>query len=110
MNTFHINSLPLLLSLSAMFGILLHDTKIDSATALAMTVPVALASYGAADVAFKMSDPHTHSERSGFSQSIRELRTQQPRLQTRFGDDERHVVAKKSSVTISGGEYSWPSI
>lgn len=105
-----INPIPLILTLSTAFGVLVHDTQIDKATATAMTMPITIVAYGAADIALKLNDPHVHSERAPLSEGVRDLKASQPRVQPRNGDDKKYVTQKKSSVTSFGSEYSWPSI
>lgn len=104
------NLLPLLFTLSTAFGVLVHDTQLDRATATALSAPVAIINVAAADSSLKSSDLHVHSERASFSRSISELDGSQPRTQTRNGDDKKYVVQKKLSSSSTDSEYSWPSI
>ncbi|MBC7943265.1 hypothetical protein H7X68_02085 [Candidatus Saccharibacteria bacterium] len=105
-----INPLPIFFTLGTVFGVLVHDTQIDRATAASLVAPIVIVSYGATDVALNQNDPHIHSERVSVSESIRNLKTDQPRVQTRGGDDKKYVVQKKSSFQSYGSDYSWPSI
>lgn len=98
-----INPLPLLLTLSTSFGVLLHDTQIDRATTTALTLPAIVASYGAADIALKLNDPHTHAERVHINAS-------EPRVRARSNDDKKYIFSKKLRVNSYGSDYSWPSI
>lgn len=100
---FVINPLPILLTLTTTFGVLVHDTQIDQATSIAIALPVAVATYGVADVSLKLNDLHVHAERVSFS-------SRQPSTQPRSNDDKKYIVAKKYSLNSFGGEYSWPSI
>lgn len=105
-----INPIPLIITLSTAFGVLIHDTQIDKATSTALTMPALIAAYGAADIALKLNDPHVHNERASLSEGVRDLKASQPRVQPRNGDDKKYVTQKKSAVTTFGSEYSWPSI
>ena len=105
-----INPLPVLLTLSTAFGVLVHDTQLDMAAKTALTAPIVVVAYAGADMAMKMNDPHIHNERVSFSNGVRELKGEQPRTQTRNGDDKKYLVQKKSSTLSYGSEYIWPSI
>ena len=104
-----INPLPLLLTLSTAFGVLVHDTQLDMAAKTALTVPIAIVAYGGADMTMKINDQHIQNERVSMSQRLGELKGDQPRTQTRGGDDKKYFVQKKSSVHSYGSEYIWPS-
>lgn len=105
-----INPIPLLLTLSAAFGVLIHDTQVDRAASTIMSTPVAIVSSGESGVSSKMNDLHVHSERVSVPQNVDELKTSQPRTKPRDGDDKKYVVQKKSSLSLYGSEYIWPSI
>ena len=95
--------LPLIIALATGFGVLIHDTQIDKATATAIALPALLATYGASDISFKLNDPHTHTERVSVAGS-------HPRVQPRSGDDKKYISLKKFGTTSFGGDYSWPSV
>lgn len=105
-----INPIPLLLTLSAAFGVLIHDTQVDRAASTILSTPSAIVSSGEQGIFSRMNDLHVHSERVSVSQDVDELKTSQPRVQPRDGDDKKYVVQKKSSLNLYGSEYSWPSI
>lgn len=98
-----INPLPVLLTLTTTFGVLVHDTQIDQATTVALALPAIVASYGAADISLKLNDPHTHVKRVSFA-------SRQQSTQPRNSDDKKYIVAKKYSSNGFGGDYSWPSV
>lgn len=88
------NSLILLISLSTATGVFLHDTRIDKATAVGMTIPAVLA-YDADTKQVNLgNDLHTHHERSVIEQSIRDLRSDNPRMQPRANEDKKHLMQK----------------
>jgi hypothetical protein len=89
-----INTISIIVSMSTMMGVLLHDTHTDKAALTAISGPSV---YMSSDANTKMlgGDPHTHTERHSFSQSISELKTENPRLQPRYIDDRKHILQKK---------------
>lgn len=105
-----LNPLPLLVTISTAFGVLIHDTQLDVMAKTALTTPMAIVGYVGVDAAMKMNDPHVHNERVSLSHSMRVMKGSQPRTQTRGGDDKKYVIQKKSSVHSYGSEYIWPSI
>ena len=88
------NPLPILLSLSTMFGVLVHDTKIDQFTTSFLAVPAVVASYDGINNALKLGDAHTHTERTVISQLTRSLAMENPRLQPRGHEDKKYVLQK----------------
>ena len=104
-----INPLPILLTLSTAFGVLVHDTQIDAAARSVLTTPISIVSYSSADLLTKMNDPHIHNERASVSRSVDDMQPAQPRTPTR-SDDKKYVGQKKSAVLSYGSEYIWPSI
>lgn len=109
MYQFLIKTTPVFLTFAIVAGVLLHDTQLDQATKVALTVPIMLVSYGGAEIALKMSDPHVHNDRAGSGRALRVVHNIQPRVQTR-GDDKKYVVQAKSNVNSYGNDYYWPSI
>lgn len=87
---------PILISLSTMFGVLVHDTKIDQMTTGLLAVPAIIASYEGINSAIKMSDPHTHVERVSVSQFARAFAAEVPRTQVR--QDEKKYRLEKNVV------------
>lgn len=103
-----LNPLPILLTLAASFGVIFHDTQVDRATTTALALPSAFVSYGGADVAIKLSDPHVHTE-SFSTSNIEQLHNGQPRTQTRGDEDKKYISVKKFVSDGMGSEYHWPS-
>ena len=103
------NPAPLLFTLTTMFGVLVHDTQIDKATIVAITIPAAYVSYAAVDAVNKSGDAHTHVERVSYNNRLNALRSPIQRLQPR-DDDLPYMQAKK--VHLGGGENTslWPSV
>ena len=89
---FIINPLSVLISLSTLFGVVMHDTKIDQMTTTILAAPAALASYeGATNVLSKMD--HTHAERVSVTELGRSLAYESPRTQVR-NDIRKHIMQK----------------
>ncbi|MFZ2835726.1 hypothetical protein D3C85_220780 [compost metagenome] len=86
--------LSIALSLSTATGVLLHDTKLDKAASLA---PALSAGLDAADRSIKLAgDPHTHAERGSLSQAVRDIKSQNPRVQPRTTEDKKHLMQKNA--------------
>lgn len=86
-----ISTTSVLASLLTLFGVFLHDTRLDKATVIA-TTPMQ-AHYASAPKAMLQGDAHTHVERSSFSQAMRIYQTSTPGVQPR-GDERRHVMQR----------------
>lgn len=91
---FFLNPLPVLISLSTLLGVLVHDTKIDQLTTTLLATPALVASYEGVSHALKMSDPHTHTERISLSEAVRNMANGSPRLQPRLSEEKRHLLQK----------------
>lgn len=86
------NSLSVLVSFSTMFGIVVHDTKIDMMTTTIIAAPAVLASYdGMTNPLSKMD--HTHTERVSITELGRSLAFESPRTQVRT-DQKKHILQK----------------
>lgn len=104
-----INTILSSLALATAFGVILHDTQLDRATAVAIAVPVAALGYAAADASIKAGDAHVHVERVSLAK-ISGLRTTLPRLNPR--EDDRHARKQNKIAFLGAGsaETVWPSI
>lgn len=90
-----VTPLSIFLSLSTATGVLVHDTRIDKATMTALAIPSVVASYQAnTKLVNYATDSHTHTERHSFSQSIRDLKADNPRIQPRAQEDKKYVSQK----------------
>lgn len=76
-----------------MFGVLVHDTKVDQFTTTLMATPAIVASYDGINNALKLGDGHTHTERVIVSQLSRSLALENPRMQPRQ-EDKKYVLQK----------------
>lgn len=86
------NSLPFLISVSTLFGVVVHDTRFDKFASALLAVPVIVASYEGIDGLLKTND-HTHTERVSVSQFARAFAAETPRTQVRQ-DDKRYRLEK----------------
>jgi len=104
-----IRPLPLLFTLTAGFGVLVHDMQIDRATTVALALPTAFATFAAVDTALKSSEHHVHVERASAPKNYVNIGATLPRIQPR-DDDRRYVQSKKISFGSMDSGYIWPSI
>lgn len=106
----HISQLAVLtLSLLTAVGVLLHDTRIDKATTVALTVPVALVAIDTVGKFAQLSgDPHTHSERGSLSQAVRSINSSTPRIQPRDDDKRYHLQKKVAKGVHAFDGYYFP--
>lgn len=105
-----INPVAMLFTLTTAFGVFLHDTQIDNATKVAITVPAAIMAAATAEIGIKATDSHVHVERVSAPKQTNALRTPTPRQQPR-DDDKKHLQNKKSFLTAGGDSMSlWPSV
>jgi len=102
-----INLFPVILSLSTVAGVLVHDMHVDRAATLAIVLPTLAATALTADQ-FIGGHAHVHVERAEPGQTFRSglPKTQPPR------DDERKYVSNKKAHLGFGYDqgYVWPSV
>lgn len=95
-----VKPLIILFTIATSIGVLVHDTHIDKASTVALTLPVIAVGYGIANaVDFKTNDPHTHTET--VTENLKRLVTAQPRLQTRFTDEKSYLSNKKLPISTT---------
>jgi hypothetical protein len=88
-----INQLTIVVTLATLFGVVVHDTKVDQFTAHLLAVPAVIATYEGAN-ALKLSDSHVHVEIMSMSQVIRNLNGKMPSLATRMIEDKKYRMPK----------------
>lgn len=98
-NTVLTAPISLFVSLAALAGVTLHDTKVDKLATSFVGVPAvaSVTDNGSRGIA---NDPHTHVERVNVS----ELKTLQPRIMPR-ADQKKHLMqrnAPKGTHTYDG--------
>lgn len=87
-----LNSFSILVSFATLFGVVMHDTKVDQMTTTYLTTPSLRASFdGSTNVISKMD--HTHAERVSVSELSRSLAYESPRTQVR-NDQRKHILQK----------------
>jgi hypothetical protein len=87
--------LSILLSLSTAAGVFVHDTRIDKATLTVLSGPtVGTNSEASIKLVNHATDSHTHVERHTLSQSLHELKTDNPRIQPRNNNEKKYVSQK----------------
>jgi len=101
-----INLAPIVFILAVTAGLLLHDMRIDKAATVALALPAALATYGAAHMV--SGSEHIHVERVAFSNQSRVFHSTLPKITPRDNSD-RYIQPKK---TIANGDSTslWPSV
>jgi hypothetical protein len=71
MFTSFLNPLAIIMSLSTLLGVLVHDTRIDKVTSVALTAPALTSSYDANTKGISFAtDLHTHVERTSVGHAI----------------------------------------
>lgn len=100
--------LPLLITLTTGTGVLLHDSRFDRATALA--VPIPFSTEDVSDLAMMLRDQHVHTERVSVGAAAQGLSIADPSIGPRTSDDKKYITSKKLTINSSGSEYIWPSI
>lgn len=105
-----INPVPIIFTLSTMFGILVHDLHIDRATTVAVALPALIASAGALDKVIN-SNYHTHVERASLPKFSKSFRSTLPNVQPPRDDDRRYIQNKKAHLGFGTDHtYLWPSV
>lgn len=91
-----VTPLSIFLSLSTATGIFLHDTRVDKATLTVLSTANSSPSYQAANTKLVnyATDSHTHVERHSLSQSLHEVRGDNPRIPPRLGNEKKYVSQK----------------
>ncbi len=99
-----INLFPTLLTLSAAFGVFLHDNQLDRASVAAFTPPAITSVDTTLTNPLKFNELHTHTESSSD-----QMQNSDPAAQPR-NEDKKYIVSKKLTSNSAGSDYSWPSI
>jgi len=97
------NTLPIIISMLTGVGIMLHDTQIDHATALAADnghVSSHSGSYDNPVARLNDQTAHAHNEAIRYSESVRKFGNIEPRLNTRDTDIKK-FMEKKLAIASS---------
>ena len=101
--------LPIVLVFITTFGILMHDTKTDRATLMAIAEPGS-STHAVGANSVSRSNDHVHVEKASLSgQNRAGLRLNAPRTQTR-DDHHQYVQSKKAMHSGGDGVSLWPSV
>jgi len=93
-----------IISLCTVAGVLLHDTRLNSAVTL--TLPITVSDYEMGGrLAHLTGDFHVHNERLSLSQVIRDVNGQTPRMQPRLTEDKKYTLQKR----VMKGHHSFDS-
>lgn len=88
-NTTITTPITLLLSLTALTGVALHDTKVDRLATALVGAPLILAANADGTTKSIASDPHTHAEHI----SLKNVKNVQPRIMPR-SVQKKHMMQK----------------
>ena len=94
LSLFIINPLSILITLSTLLGVVVHDTKVDQLATKVLSVPNAIVNYEGVNHAIKFSDEHTHTERISLSEVVRSVNSDVPRIQPRMTSDKKYRLQK----------------
>jgi len=105
-----INPLPVLISLTAVLGVFVHDTQLDNMAMTAISMPAIISNNNTGNLNPMPVDQHIHLETKSFLENTYNLRSQQPATQPRNKDEKKYVAQRRLMGNTFGNEYSWPSI
>ena len=105
-----IKPLPIVISLMTAAGLLMHDTHLDKATYVAVSVPSAIVAVGALEKAMT-PHYHTHVDRVSGPNRSNSYRSSLPNSKPPRDDDRRYIQNKKL-LYAGGGDavHLWPSV
>jgi hypothetical protein len=83
--------LSIIVTLGTASSVMLHDTRLDKVTAMALATPIAYANYENVK-SLSSSEAHTHVERGTFSQVMNVYHTTAPGIQPRH--ERKHLLQK----------------
>ncbi|OYW85195.1 hypothetical protein B7Z17_02750 [Candidatus Saccharibacteria bacterium 32-49-10] len=96
-----INPLLAVVSLFTATGVVLHDTQLDKATVTAFNSS-AVVTNDAGLATFQKGDPHTHTDRASLAESLRSLKSANPRMQPRRDDERSNLNGERYFKRASG--------
>lgn len=102
-----LNPLPVLISLTAAFSVLVHDSQIDFAAMTALAVPAAIITGDVVGLGLSDAGQHVHAERSSGSRATRSTQAATP---PRNENDKKYVAQRRLLGDSFGSEFYWPSI
>lgn len=99
-----LHKFPILLTLYAGFGVLIHDTQLDSAALTAIKNP-AYGDHAAAKVEMATRTAHVHVEHITLKDS---LRNQQPAVHPRNEAEKKVATQRRTPGNNTGFDFIWP--
>lgn len=102
--------LTVAISLLAVFGLLSHDTQLDSAIVTAVSKLSGVARIDAESVKMKLPEQHIHADSNSFTSGTLSLRAQQPASQAKTENEKKYIAQRRLSGSNGVSEYHWPSI
>ena len=104
-----ISPITVRISLTAVFGVFMHDTQIDKSLVIAVKSPTSSERINAEPLKLPSIEQYIHAENTSFNSTLN-LNLQVPATQPRNQDDKKYVAGRRLMASSSGSEYSWPSI
>lgn len=103
-----INPLPFVFIIATAFGVVMHDTKVDHATTVAVVNPAYFTNAALSDAVGK-SDDHVHVERASVAGENRATHSENVAKTQPRNDHNKYTQVKRNAN--SGGDNSlWPSV
>ena len=104
-----LNPVPLAFAIATTFGVLMHDTRVDHATKIAISAPAPAAEYAGSETSKTTNEQqHVHVEKVSVGQ-LNAARTANPRTQVR-DDDHRYIQPKRLIGGSDDKTSLWPSV
>jgi hypothetical protein len=104
-----INPLPFVFIIATAFGVVMHDTKVDHATSIAVVNPTYFADSVLSDAVGK-SDEHIHVERASVSSQSSSATHQENVPKTQPRNDHNKYTQVKRNANSGGDNNLWPSV
>ncbi len=101
-----LNPIPLILTISTAFGVLVHDAQLNHVVAAASVPAISVGYVAASDLVHKFADQHTHVERMNMGRTT----SSEPSIQPRNNDEKKYVSQKKFNSSSLACDYCWPSV
>ena len=103
-----LNPVPLAFAIATTFGVLMHDTRVDHATKIAISAPAPAAEYAGSETSKINDQQHVHVEKVSVG-SLNAARSANPRTQVR-DDDYRYIQPKRLIGGADDKTTLWPSV
>lgn len=101
--------LPILISLTAVFSVFMHDARFNNILMTAVSESTIVADNSGFHNTLGNTH-HIHVEASSSLGNSSNLRTQQPAAQPRKDNDKKYIAQRRIMGNTFGNDYQWPSI